>query len=147
MSDQPVSYVNAPQLAEEHGIEIRPTTSTTPRDYVNLVTIRSGDHAVAGTLVGLKGSPTVVMIDDFAVDIPPVDHMIIIRNEDVPGMIGEVGTALGRSSVNISDMVVGQDSDGVAALMALSIDEAPPHDVIEALRSIDGIRSVTTVHI
>ena len=85
------------------------------------------------------------MIDDFAVDIPPSEHMFVIRNEDVPGMIGQVGAALGRAAVNISDMVVGQDADGVAALMVLSIDGSLPEPVLDELRAVEGIRSVTTV--
>ena len=68
----PVSYVNAPQLATEHGIEVRPSQSTTPKDYVNLITVRCGDHGVAGTLAGLNSVPKIVMIDDFTLDRQPV---------------------------------------------------------------------------
>ena len=56
VSEEPVSYVNAPRLAEERGIEVRESSSSTSRDYVNLVTIRGGDHAIGGTLVGLRSS-------------------------------------------------------------------------------------------
>ena len=70
VSEEPVSYVNAPRLAEERGIEVRESSSSTSRDYVNLVTIRGGDHAIGGTLVGLRGEPRIVMVDDHSVDVP-----------------------------------------------------------------------------
>ena len=56
-SGEPVSYVNAPQVADEHGLEVRPTSTTTARDYVNLITVRLGEHSVAGTLQGLHAVP------------------------------------------------------------------------------------------
>ena len=87
VSEEPVSYVNAPRLAEERGIEVRESSSSTSRDYVNLVTIRGGDHSIGGTLVGLRGEPRIVMVDDHSVDVPPAEHMLVVRNDDVPGMI------------------------------------------------------------
>ncbi|HKY16961.1 MAG TPA: phosphoglycerate dehydrogenase [Microthrixaceae bacterium] len=145
-SDSPVSYVNAPQLAEERGLEVRPTSTTTSRDYVNLITIRGGDHVVGGTLSGLKSVPKVVNIDDHAVDIPPAPHMLVVRNDDTPGMIGTVGTVLGSAGVNISDMVVGQSADGVAALMVIAIDRPVGADLVEQLSTQPGITSVAEVH-
>lgn len=142
---EPVSYVNAPQIAEEHGIEIRPTSTTTARDYVNLITLRSGDHSVAGTLVGLRSVPTLVMIDDHAVDVPPAEHLLVLRNDDRPGMIGTVGTVLGAASVNIDDMAVGANEHGAKALMAIATDRRVPADVATELRAVDGIVSVIVV--
>lgn len=145
ISDQPVSYVNAPQLAAEHGIEVRPTTSTVARDYVNLITIRGGGHSVAGTLVGLRGVAKVVMIDEFSVDIPPAPNMVVVRNEDVPGMIGRIATVVGDAGVNIADMVVGQDEAGVSALMVLATGTAVSDEAIAAIEGIDGVRTVTRI--
>jgi len=144
-SDQPVSYVNAPQLAEAAGIEVRPTTSTHVRDYVNLITVRGGDHSVAGTLVGLRSVAKVVMIDDFAVDIPPAPNMLVVRNEDVPGMIGKVTSTIGSAGVNIADMVVGQDEAGVSALMVVATDAVVPDAVVDAVRALDGVRDVLRI--
>ena len=145
VSDQPVSYVNAPQLAEEHGIEVQSTSSATARDYVNLIRLRCGGHSVGGTLVGLRGLAKVMMIDDFAVDIPPARNMLVVRNDDVPGMIGTIGTAVGNASVNIADMVVGQDEAGVSALMVLVTDVAVPDEVMSAIEAIPAVRSVIRV--
>lgn len=144
-SGEPVSYVNAPQIAEAQGLEIRPTSTTTARDFVNLITLRSGDHSVAGTIVGLNGSPKVVMIDDHTVDVPPAEHMLVVRNTDQPGMIGLVGNAVGKAGVNIDDMAVGSSPEGAKALMVLATDQAVPEDVQEALRKEEGIVSVAAV--
>lgn len=144
-SGEPVSYVNAPQVAEEQGLEIRPTSTTTARDYVNLVTIRGGDHSIAGTLVGLKATPSVVMIDDHLVDVPPAKHLLVVRNTDQPGMIGKVGTIVGEAGVNIDDMAVGSSPEGEKALMVLATDRTVPAEVQAALRATDGVVSVAAV--
>ncbi|MBS1838628.1 MAG: ACT domain-containing protein, partial [Actinobacteria bacterium] len=144
-SGEPVSYVNAPKVAEEQGIEVRPTATTTARDYVNLITLRSGRHSIAGTLVGLRAVPTLVMLDDHAVDVPPSDHLLIVRNEDRPGMIGTVGSVLGAASVNIDDMAVGANEQGAKALMAIVTDRSVPEAVAAELRAVDGVLSVNAV--
>ncbi len=145
VSDEPVSYVNAPKLAAEQGVAIRETTTTTAQDYVNLITVRAGDHAVAGTLSGLRGEPRIVMVDDHTVDVPPARHMLIVRNDDRPGVIGIVGSALGAAGVNIADMDVGQSPDGVAALMVLATAQPTPVEVQDQLRAEPGITSVHAI--
>lgn len=144
-SGEPVSYVNAPQVAEEQGLEVRPTSTTHARDYVNLISIRGGGHDIAGTLVGLRAVPTVVMIDDHAIDVPPAEHLLVVRNSDQPGMIGKVGSIVGAAGVNIDDMAVGSSPEGAKALMVLATDREVPHDVQEELRATDGVVSVAVV--
>lgn len=141
-TEEPVSYVNAPQLAAERGLEVRDTTTSTARDYVNLLTLSGGDHALAGTLVGLSLEPRIVMVDGHTVDLPPARHMLVVRNDDRPGVIGQVGTILGDAGINIDDMDVGRSPEGKSALMVLSTDEGVPVDVQDALRAADGIVSV-----
>ena len=144
-SGEPVSYVNAPAVAEEQGIEVRPTATTTARDYVNLISIRSGEHSLAGTLVGLRSVPTVVMIDDHTVDVPPAEHLLVVRNDDKPGMIGTVGSVLGAAGVNIDDMAVGSSPQGTKALMVIATDRAVPESAQAELRAASGIVSVAAV--
>jgi D-3-phosphoglycerate dehydrogenase len=139
---EPVSYVNAPQLAEERGIEVRETTTSSVQDFVNLITLRGGDHALGGTLAGLRGEPRIVMVDDHSVEVPPAQNMLVLRNDDRPGMIGLVTSALGDAGINISDIHVGRSPDGSAALMVLATDEAAPGDLVERLREAPGIFSV-----
>ena len=109
VDDEPVSFVNAPQLAEERGVEVREIDVGHVGDYVNLITRRAAAAtSLAGTLVGQRGEPRIVMIDDHTVDVPPASHMLVVRNDDRPGMIGIVGTVLGDAGVNIADMDVGR---------------------------------------
>ena len=129
-TEEPVSYVNAPQLAEERGLVIREVSTTKSQDYVNLITLRSSDHTVAGTLTGPKTEPRVVMVDDHAVEVPPSPHMLVVRNDDHPGMIGAVGTELGASGVSISFMTVGPSAHGnTAAHGALHRSTGPRRDI------------------
>jgi len=144
-SEEPVSYVNAPQLAAERGVEVKETKSPAAHDYVNLITLRGGDHALAGSLFGLRAEARLVMVDDHTVDIPPARHMVVVRNQDRPGLIGLVGATVGRAGVNISDMDVGRSPAGEAALMVLSTDQPLPADVLAELRQAPGILHVSTV--
>jgi D-3-phosphoglycerate dehydrogenase len=145
ISDEPVSYVNAPKMAAESGIEVRESATTTAHDYVNLVTVRNADHSLAGTLVGLKGDPRIVTVDDHTVDAPPAKHMLIVRNADQPGVIGTVGSILGAAGVNIADMHVGQSASGESALMVIATSQPTPSAVQDQLRAAEGINSVAAV--
>ncbi|MHB8467076.1 MAG: phosphoglycerate dehydrogenase [Acidimicrobiales bacterium] len=141
----PVSFVNAPQVAAERGLTWRESKSPTSSDYVNLVTVRGDDHAVAGTIAGVRGEPRIVMVDDHAVDLPPARNMLMVRNDDRPGMIGLVGTALGAAGVNILNMAIGQSPHGETALMALSTSQEVPAEVLVELRATPGILDVAAV--
>ncbi len=145
ISDVPVTFVNAPQLAEEHGVEVREAKSVTTHNYVNLIEIRCAGHAVAGTLVGLSGDPRIVMVEDHEVELPPSRHLLLVRNDDVPGMIGVVGGAVGRAGVNVSDMSLGRSPEGDLALMLLALDQPVPADIVAELEVHPGIVSVTPI--
>lgn len=79
------------------------------------------------------------MVDDHDVDITPAAHMIVVRNDDVPGMIGRIGTVVGAAGLNIADMAVGRNSNGVAALQVMSVDRHPSDEVIAELNALAGV--------
>ena len=145
VSEEPVSYVNAPRLAAERGVEVREASSSTSHDYVNLVTVGGGGHSIGGTLVGLRGEPRIVMVDDHSVDVPPADNMLVVRNEDVPGMIAKVTGVLGDAGVNIDDMHLGRSPEGAAALMILATDRAVPDEVQSGILAVAGVVSVVAL--
>jgi D-3-phosphoglycerate dehydrogenase / 2-oxoglutarate reductase len=149
--DEPVTFVNAPQLAEERGLSVRETTSSSVRDYVNLVTLRGrrGDRHVhvSGTLAGTHETPRIVALDEHIVDLPPSRHLLVVHNDDRPGMIGKVTSALGDAGVNISDIHVGRGPSGDAALMVLSTDQAVPAPVVEQLNASDGIQTAQGIEL
>ena len=141
-TEEPVSYVNAPQLATERGLEVREASTATARDYVNLITLRSPEHSIAGTLTGPRSESRIVLVDDHTVEVPPAEHMLIVRNDDRPGMIGVVGVALGEAGVSISSMDVDPSRTEGTALMVLSTDRAIPDDAFATLRATDGILDI-----
>lgn len=144
--DEPVSFVNAPQIAEQRGISVRETKSSDARDYVNLVVVRGDQGAhVAGTLFGKAEAPRIVAIDEHLVDLPPSRHMLVVHNEDVPGMIGRVTTILGDAGINISDMDVGRSPSGAAALMAIATDTAVPAGIVRAIAAQPGVQSARAI--
>jgi D-3-phosphoglycerate dehydrogenase len=146
-TDEPVSYVNAPQIAERRGLRVRETSTSTSTEYVNLVTLRSTTHSVAGTLTpGPTGGPRIVTVDDHGVEVSPSAHMLVIRNDDRPGMIGVVGTVLGEAGVSIRSMAL-TPTEGGTALMVLSVDAEVAPAVVGELAARPGILSVATVNL
>jgi D-3-phosphoglycerate dehydrogenase / 2-oxoglutarate reductase len=142
----PVTFVNAPQIAEERGLTLTRVKTSQSEDYRNKITLRSScGHSIAGTLAGLRGEPRIVMVDDHAVEVPPSRHLLVIRNDDRPGMIGVVGTTLAKHNVNISNMALGKAPNGSAALMVLDTEGAVPSACIEELRASAGITGVNPI--
>ena len=148
-SDQSVSYVNAPQLAESHGIAWAETSSIVSPEFVSVITVRSPAHSVSGTIatVGARTEARIVSVDGHTVDIPPAPNMLVVRNDDRPGMIGLVGTELGRADVSICSMAVGPSPATGTALMVLSCDGAPGDDVLARLRKGEGIHELYRVEL
>jgi D-3-phosphoglycerate dehydrogenase len=148
---EPVSFVNAPQMAEERGVSVRETKTSSSRDFVNLISLRgrAGDENVhvAGTLAGKAEQPRIVGIGDHIVDLPPSRHMVVVRNDDRPGMIGKVGTIMGEAGVNIADMALGRGPAGEHALMVLATDSAVPPDAIDRLRAQPGILDAKAIEL
>ncbi|MFM8857233.1 MAG: phosphoglycerate dehydrogenase [Actinomycetota bacterium] len=142
ISDEPVSYVNAPQLAKNAGVEVREIASRESREFVNLLTLRGDGHSIAATLTGRRGEPRLVMIEDHSTDVPPADNMLVVRNDDRPGVIGLVGTVLGNAGVNINDMDVGRSPAPGSALMVIASSGVVPDEVLATLRTSPGITSV-----
>jgi D-3-phosphoglycerate dehydrogenase len=141
-SDQPVSYVNAPQIATERGVEVATTTTSATEEYVNLITVRGGGHAIAGTLAGPKAAPRITMLDDLAVDLPPSRNLLVVRNDDRPGMIATVAMTLAENGINIDDMHLGHAPDGAAAMQVLATTPEVGPEVQDVLRQARGILSV-----
>ena len=140
-TEEPVSYVNAPQLAEQRGLKVRESSTATSQDYKSLITLRSGSHNVAGTLItaGLHTEPRIVVVDEHVVEVPPSEHMLVVRNDDRPGVIGIVGTALGKAGVSISSMAVGPSPETSTAMMVISTTTPASDAVIEQMRGDEGI--------
>jgi D-3-phosphoglycerate dehydrogenase / 2-oxoglutarate reductase len=132
--DQPVNYVNAPLVAAERGIDVVEERRRSSRDFTNLIAVTAGEARVAGTTIGRENRQWLVSAFGFELEIELAPRMIFLRYDDVPGVIGRVGTLLGESNVNIANMAVSRNREGGKALMALSIDTPASAEVIERLR-------------
>jgi D-3-phosphoglycerate dehydrogenase len=126
-----VNYVNAPLIAQERGLDVVEERFHQSRDYTNLVEVRAvGDGeevTVSGTTIGPEGRLFLAGALGFGIDIELAPHMVFVRYDDRPGVIGRIGTMFGAAGVNIANMAVSRTHDGDHALMAFSIDtEASP---------------------
>jgi D-3-phosphoglycerate dehydrogenase / 2-oxoglutarate reductase len=141
-TEEPVNLVNAPQMAEERGIELIETTDVSAEDFTELVrvTVHSGDGdvEVAGTSVGPRNEPYLVSAWGEGFYLPFADHISVFRYADQPGMIGRVGTLFGEEGVNIVSAAVGAEPDGDSAVMALTTDAPVLDETIEKILGLDG---------
>jgi D-3-phosphoglycerate dehydrogenase len=146
---EPVSYVNAPIIARDRGLEVSERRSTASQDYVNLIALRTeteaGEVTVAGTLVGKRNAERLVRVYDFDIDMAPARHMAFCLYEDRPGVIGKVGTILGEEGINIASMEVGRREAGGLALMGLTVDSPIPASVLERIAEAVGMKSARSI--
>ena len=142
-----VNFVNAQILARERGIKVTEAKIAESKEYVNLITVNAvcdeGQNKVAGTIFGRK-NPRVVNINNFRLELEPVDRFILIHNHDKPGAIGSIGTLLGNHNVNISRMRLGQEEGSDKTMIYLRTDLPIPQNVIEEIRALPLIISVTS---
>lgn len=144
LTEYPVSYVNAPRLVAERGVEVRATTASASHEYVNLVSIRGGGRAVAGTLFA-RGEPRIVLLDEHEIELPFARYLLVVRNDNRVGMVALVTSALATAGINIDDLRLGRSADGRTAIMALSFDEPVPDGVVKQLGDAPGILDVVAL--
>ena len=133
----PVSFVNAPILAQQRGVEYALTTDPDAGDHRSLVRVvltqvNGAKIAVAGTVAGTKHTGKVTEVDGFDTDVPVSEHMVFFRYHDKPGVVGVVGKALGDANVNIGGMQVSRDDSG-HALIVLTVDSAVSGAVVDGI--------------
>lgn len=137
-----VSFVNAAAIAEERGIRVVEEKAPDAEDYLSLVqlsgTFNRQPVSVSGTIT--RKGHVLVEVQGLELELPLHQNLLMVRNEDSPGVIGRVGTFLGDLNINISDMVVGRmPGTGEAAMMGVATDSVLTDGQIEALRKLDGI--------
>ena len=141
-TEEPVNLVNAPQMAEERGIELIEQRDAASDDFTELIKVRieSGGEAVevAGTGVGPRNEPYLVSVWGEGFFLPFADHLAVFRYSDQPGMIGRVGSAFGEESVNIISAAVGAEEGGDRAVMALTTDAPVQDSTIAKILELDG---------
>jgi D-3-phosphoglycerate dehydrogenase len=141
--EEQVTFVNAPLLARDRGVEVGLSRFTESEDYRNLVTVRGvlrgGERvSVSGTLTGPRQVEKLVEVDGFDVDLRLEEHLVFLRYRDRPGVVGTVGDRLGAAQVNIAGAQVSRNRRGGEELMALAVDSAVPPEVLAGIRDVIG---------
>jgi len=142
-----VNEVNAPVFAKERGIQVIEQRRGEHDDFTSSlgVTVRGkGQVAVEGTVFGRR-DPRIVRVNQFDIEAVPEGHLIAIQNRDVPGVVGRVGTVLGDGSVNIGRLHLSRDRGEAFSL--INVDSEPSGEILEALRGIQGVRSVRHIRL
>jgi D-3-phosphoglycerate dehydrogenase / 2-oxoglutarate reductase len=146
--DDPVSYVNAPVLASERGVDSSITTEGEYNDHRSLVVVSVAcsdgcSVRLAATVTGVRDDQKLVEVDSAEVDVPVSEHMLVFRYPDRPGVVGAVGNALGVSGINIANMQVSRSDDAVT--MVLSVDTSVESDVVASIKDTIGATMAAAV--
>jgi D-3-phosphoglycerate dehydrogenase len=130
ISGEEVNYVNAPMLLQRLGVQVEVVKSNVDCDYTELIAVEAIDaqgksHSAQGTLMGKSAQPRIITINGRDVEVPAVGKLLVLENVDQPGMVGLIGTLLGRDGVNIADMSLSRITPGGTAYMVVLVDSEP----------------------
>jgi len=145
-----VNFVNAPILAKERGIRVVESKTDTVDDFLNLITLRvktqKMESSISGTLFG-KYEPRIVRLNNFRLEAIPEGHMLLIHNEDKPGVIGTIGTTLGKHRINIERMQVGQEKERGENIILLTTDRAVSAQALKDLVAVPSVLSARSLEL
>jgi D-3-phosphoglycerate dehydrogenase len=147
----PVTPVNARPVAAERGIDVSESHSARPRSYTSLLSVllhtADGDRWVEGTVV--HGEPRLVLLNGVQVEAPLGGSMILMMNNDTPGVIGAVGTILGHYNVNIAQFALGRNNTGAVGIVSVDDDtgSALSSSLMDELRAVPSVRSAWAVRV
>jgi D-3-phosphoglycerate dehydrogenase / 2-oxoglutarate reductase len=148
MLQDTVNFVNALDLARERGIRVQESKSTTEEEFVNLISVDvvsdKGKTQVCGTLFS-NNQPRIVKINDFYVEAIPVGYMLVTQNHDKPGIIGALGTILGKNHINIAGMTFGRETEGGRAITVINVDSQVPANVLSELKKAQHIIDIKQI--
>jgi D-3-phosphoglycerate dehydrogenase/(S)-sulfolactate dehydrogenase len=148
--DTPVNEVNAPAIARDRGIAVREARSAESHDYASLITVRvrgqGAETRVSGTVYG-KRDARVVRVDAFRLEAVPEGDAILLVNDDAPGVVGNLGTALGAAGVNIARISLSRLDDRSSAFSFVNVDAPPSPELLERLRRLPHVRSVRAIRL
>ncbi|MBI5492652.1 MAG: phosphoglycerate dehydrogenase [Deltaproteobacteria bacterium] len=148
--DTYVNFVNAPFVAKERGIKVVEVKSSRPTDFASSITIKvrtkDAENIVEGALFGKK-EPRIVRIDKFFLDAVPEGYLLLLQNEDKPGVIGNVGTLLAANNVNIARLHLGRQSTGGEAVSVWSVDTPLSKGLIEKVLKLPHMISAHVIEL
>ncbi|OGW23044.1 MAG: phosphoglycerate dehydrogenase [Nitrospirae bacterium GWC2_46_6] len=148
--EETVNFVNAPFIAKERGVEVKETKSMDAGDYQSIIVLRvkspKKELSVSGTLFSKK-DPRIVKIDDFTVEIVPEGSMLFMYNNDKPGVIGNIGTLMGKNNINIARMHFGREAAGGRAISVVNIDSPVSDKTLNEIKNLPNILGVKVINL
>ncbi|MEE2822499.1 MAG: phosphoglycerate dehydrogenase [Acidobacteriota bacterium] len=150
MLSEEINLINARNHAKERGISIIETVSSRQRSYSNLISIQLRSHEKTEWIEGAilhRGNLRLVSIDGIPVETELGNQILFIRNEDTPGVIGQVGMILGNAKINIASFVLGRDGDQSHAIGVVNTDGEIPEDTLEKIHNIPAIKFTQLIHL
>lgn len=144
------NFINAPLIAKERGIEVKETKSGDAGDYYSMIVLNiksaKKTFSVSGTLFSRK-DPRIVKVNGFTVEIMPEGNILFIYNNDKPGVIGNIGSLLGRNGINIGRMHFGRETPSGLAISVVNIDSPVTETIIGELKELPNILDVKVLYI
>jgi D-3-phosphoglycerate dehydrogenase len=148
--EETVTDVNAPYLARQRGLALVESRTSAGESFASLVRAElrtdAGTWQVAGTLFHRR-EPRIVEVDGYGMEAHPSGWLLVLANDDVPGVIGRIGTLLGAHGINIAGMQLGRKAPGGRAVSILNLDSAVPDAVLGGLRALPYIRTAKLIHL
>jgi D-3-phosphoglycerate dehydrogenase len=143
-----VNYVNAPLVARERGIGVVESKSSRSGDFASSIAVKTKtkkqELEIEGAIFGSK-NPRIVRVNSFYLEAVPEGYILILHNRDVPGVVGTVGTLLGKNGINIAGMELGRSEKGGSAISFIHVDDAVPKKALQELRALPEIVSAELV--
>jgi D-3-phosphoglycerate dehydrogenase / 2-oxoglutarate reductase len=146
--EEPVNFVNAPLKAKERGIEIKEIKNEEAGEFTTLLVLEvqggGKKSSLAGTLFHRR-DPRIVVFDGMPLEVVPMGFMLLLVNDDQPGVIGNIGSVMGKNRINISRMQLGRERSGGRAISVVGVDSEVPSSVLAQLKKVEHILSAKQI--
>lgn len=151
ISGEEVNFVNAPVMLQRLGVQVEVIKSNTESDYTELVSVEAvadgKSYSAQGILIGRSGQPRIVGINGREVEVEASGKLLVLENKDQPGMVGTVGTILGKDGVNIADMSLSRLIPGGTAYMVVRVDTEPSEAARKEIKGNPAIQMAKFVQL
>lgn len=148
--EEGVNLVNVALLVKERGITINETTSNVAKGFTNLITANvvtdKGSSSLSGTVFD-KNEIRIVAVNDFEIETALDKHLMVLFCDDIPGLIGNIGTVIGKKAINIAHMTFGRKEVGNDSIAFLNLESIVPPETVDELKKVNGIKSAYVINL
>ncbi len=143
-----INFINAIPVARERGIQIKQTKTSEEEEFVNLISLKiktDKETRLIAATISSKREPKIVKIDDFYVEGTPEGYMIVMKNWDKPGIIGNIGTLLGKHKINVATLAFGRNVEGGEAVSIWNVDSPVSTEILDKIKKTENILTVKLI--